>query len=156
LEHSPYDPPKTTVKDKPDVIPPRPAQIALAIRILWVGMIAGLIGLLPLIRGEWWLTPDGSTPEAAGLVFGVVLAVIFVGIGIMFYVFIGRRHNWARWGLLVYLLIGWIIQAVDLPQTIYKTPFAGAIDIGIVLSELWACYLLFLSPGARWFRRQDG
>jgi hypothetical protein len=156
LEHSPYAPPKTTVKDKPDVIPPRPAQITLAIRILWVGMFAGLVGLFPWIRGEWWLNADGSTPEAAGLVFGIVLAVIFLGIGILFYVFIGRRHNWARWGLLVYLLIGWIIQAFDLPETIDKMPLAAAIDIVIVLSELWACYLLFLSPGAKWFKRQDG
>ena len=154
MERSPYEPPSATLKDQPDIAPPKPAQITLAVRILWAGLFAGLVGLLPWFRGNWWLNSDGTTPAAAGLAVAIVLTVIFVVIFVALLLLIGRRHNWARWVLLAYVLLGWIVQAVDFPKTISETPLAAGIDFLIAISEFWACYLLFLSSGAKWFKRQ--
>ena len=154
MERSPYEPPGATVKDQPDVAPPQPPQVARAIRLLWAVLAASLVSLLPLFRGTWWVIPDASASPAAGLAVGVVVTVIWSGIMIALIRRLNRRRNWARWVLLGYLSIGWIALAIDLPSTLEATPFAGMIDVVVAICELSASYLLFLSPGAEWFKRQ--
>ena len=155
MEHSPYEPPKSAVEDRLKVIPPRPTQISLAIRILWLGFIAGLLSLHPWLRGTWWVNPGETTSAAASLAVVIALTLVFSAFFIWLLVRAGRRKNWARWVLLVYLVIGWISVAIDLPETLSATPFAGAIDFLVAMAELWASYLLFLSPGASWFKREQ-
>jgi hypothetical protein len=154
LERSPYEPPKTTVEDRLDLIPPQPPQIARALRLLWAVVIASGISLLPVIRGRWWIEPGQTLSAAQSLAFAMVVATISFGIMISFIVLVGRRKNWARWILLAFLMVGWITVAIDMAQTLSATPFAGAIDFLVTIAELWAAYLLFLSPGAQWFKRQ--
>jgi hypothetical protein len=156
LERSPYEPPKTTVRDRLDLIAPKPPQIARAVRLLWAGVIASGISLLPVLRGRWWVEPGQTISAAQSLAFAMVVVTISFGIMISLMVLVGRRKNWARWVLLALLIVGWITAAIDMPQTLSATPFAGAIDFLVTIAELWATYLLFLSPGARWFKRQDG
>lgn len=154
MERSPYEPPKTTVKDRLDLIPPKPPQIARAVRLLWAGVIASGISLLPVLRGRWWVEPGQTISAAQSLAFAMVVVTISFGIMISLMVLVGRRKNWARWVLLALLIVGWITAAIDMPKTLAATPFAGAIDFLVTIAELWATYLLFLSPGAQWFKRQ--
>jgi hypothetical protein len=127
-------------------------QIARAIRLLWAGLFASGVSLLPFVRGHWWVEPAQSISAAESLAFAMVVMTIWFGIMIALMVLVGRRKNWARWTLLAYLVVGWITVAIDLPETLEVTPFAGAIDFLVTIAELWACYLLFLSPGAKWFK----
>ena len=121
-------------------------------------MVLGLISLHPSIRGEWWASPSGvestDVPGAAGialaigLTVGAALTVFFAGLVVL----VGRRHNWARWTLLVYLVLGWVVVALELPTSVTETPFAAALDLLSAAAEAWACYLLFADPAAQWFR----
>ena len=159
MDHNPYKPPEATVADRASS--PRPPQVARACWILWAMLIIGLISLHPSIRGEWWTSPGGveSVEAEAGAAAGVVLA-IGVALGILLtlafaglLVLVGRRHNWARWTLLVYLVLGWVLLALDLPTAVNEAPPAAiVIDLLSAAAEAWAVDLLFADPAAQWFR----
>jgi hypothetical protein len=61
-----------------------------------------------------------------------------------------RRQSWARWVLLAYLGLGWIVLLAD-PQLEQGVP-AVVIDIAIGAAEIYACVLLFAREGREWFR----
>jgi hypothetical protein len=117
--------------------------------------ILSLLTLHPSVRGDWWL--GGEEVEAGfedtALVIGIMVAGLFSGLYMGFVVLIGRRHNWARWAMAVFLLIGWIMLAVDLPTSIGETPAGAVADLLRAGAEGWAGCLLFTEAAARWFRR---
>ena len=145
MDHNPYRPPDAVVTDRAPQ--PKPPQVRQACRILWAMMVLGLISLHPSIRGEWWAAPSGveaaDVPGAAGialaiaLTLGIALTLFFAGLVVL----VGRRHNWARWTLLVYLVLGWVVLALELPTSVMETPLAATIDLLSAAAEAWACYL---------------
>ena len=156
MDHNPYKPPDAIVADRASR--PRPPQVTRACRILWAMLILGLVSLHPAIRGEWWTSPEGvesgeagGAPDvvlAIGVALGVLLTVAFAGLLVL----VGRRHNWARWTLLVYLVLGWVLLALDVPTAVNETPpVAIAIDLLSAAAEAWAGFLLFADPAAQWF-----
>ena len=134
---------------------PRPREVTRALQLLWTVFILSLLTLHPSVRGDWWL--GGEEVEAGfedtALVIGIVVAGLFSGLYMGFVVLIGRRHNWARWAMAVFLVIGWIMLAVDLPTSIGETPAGAVADLLMAGAEGWAGYLLFTEASARWFRR---
>jgi len=89
----------------------------------------------------------------AALIGGLFLAVVFFAIFAVLLFLTGRRENWARWTMLGLLAFGWLMGLYDLPRSFAETPGAALADMLIAAAELWASYLLFLSPGAAWFKR---
>jgi hypothetical protein len=136
-----------------DAAPP-PQQVRLACRILWVTLILSAATLHPSVRGEWWTEgAAGAADPADMLVGGLMMSAVFFGFvaGLIFLT--GRRQYWARWTLLAFLAFGWLMGLYDLPRSFAETPGAALADTLIAAAELWASYLLFLGPGAAWFRR---
>jgi hypothetical protein len=134
---------------------PRPAQVVLACRILWVTLALSAMTLHPTIRGEWWAEGVEGDPglASAALIGGLFLAVVFLALfGVLLYL-TGRRENWARWTMLGLLAFGWLTGLYDLSRSFSETPAAAVTDMLIATAEFWASYLLFLSPGAAWFKR---
>ena len=152
----PYKPPAARVEDQgeDEDLAGRPPQVTLACRILWLALVVGLLSMHPLIRGEWWGEVEDN--EAMQVVlYGTValLGGFVVAYGILIWL-IGRRNDVARWLLLVLLALGWMVTLGEFAETLEETPWAAVVDGLLLVVELSACYLLFLSPGAAWFRRQ--
>lgn len=155
MAQNPYEAPEAHVADPVVVTAPRPSEVALACRILWIVFVLGFLTMLPAIRGEWWLVySTGSDDGEAGLVAGLVMAVIFGGLFATFVWYTGRGRNWARWALLAYLIFGWIVLVTDFPRSISTTPVAAFLDLVMAVVEVWACRLLFRGPGAAWFSKK--
>jgi hypothetical protein len=157
VAHDPYKAPSAPVGDQEaaEDAAPAPEQVRLACRILWVTLLLSAATLHPSVRGEWWLEGAEGTPEVADamLVGGLVMSAVFFGF-VALVVFLTRRgHYWARWILLALLAFGWLMGLYDLPRSLGETPGAALADLLITAAEVWACYLLFLSPGATWFRQ---
>jgi hypothetical protein len=134
---------------------PRPPQVGLACLILWVTLFLSAATLHPSIRGEWWMEGAEGSAEAgeALLAGGLFISGVFFAIFGALLFLTGRRENWARWGMLAFLVFGWLMGLYDLPRSFSETPGAALTDIMIAAAEMWASYLLFLSAGAAWFKR---
>lgn len=155
MAQNPYEAPEAHVADPVVAMAPRPPEVALACRILWIVFVLGFLTMLPSIRGEWWmLYASESGGAGAGLVAGLMMASIFGAIFATFVWFTGRGRNWARWALLAYLIFGWIVLVIDFPRSISITPVAAFLDLIIAVVEVWPCRLLFRGPGAAWFSRR--
>ena len=153
MERNPYSPPVATVRDPHVAAPPRPLEVTRAIRIFWLVFVVGFITLLPSIRGEWWAPRDAEGLESIVMAVAIVAVVIFSTVYAVLVVLVGRRHNWARWALLAYVVLTSFIAALDLARSLSETPLAAVLDVLTTLAEVWAFYLLFFGPGAQWFRR---
>ena len=153
MAHNPYSAPGSTVQDPPSQVMPRPAEVTRACRILWSVMLASILSLHPAIRGEWWVIPES---EGAGAIASSALIAVTVLSGIVYGVLLwltGRGHNWARWTVLVFVVVSTLFAATDFSRSLSETPAAAVMDLFFTLAELWAFRLLFFGPAAQWYRR---
>ncbi len=154
MNQNPYQAPTAALSDPLLPEPPKPAQVQLAVRTMWVVFVVGLISLHPWIRGDWWAIKAPDVPEA-GPVFTVIMVAILLFSSVTSAVLIwlvSRRHGWARWGVLVWVLVGFWGLVADLPSVWAETPLALIVDSATVLLDAACCYLLFFGDGAKWFR----
>jgi hypothetical protein len=56
--------------------------------------------------------------------------------------------------MLGFLVLGWLIQGVDLPRSLSETPAAAVADLLMAAAEVWAIRLLYSPPASAWFRRR--
>jgi hypothetical protein len=151
----PYKPPAARVEDRgeDEELAGRPRQVTLACYILVVAVVIGLAAWLPdSFREMADAAHDGEEVGEAFLYVAIVLAAIFtVAYGVLIYL-IGRRNNFARWALLFLLALGWLVTAGYFFETLEESAIEAAAEVVVVAAELWACYLLFLSPAAAWFK----
>jgi hypothetical protein len=131
-----------------------PYEVTRALQLLWAVLAISVVTLHPSVRGEWWLGSDGVDAALldAALVGGLIVAGLFSGFYMGLVFLIGRRHGWARWAMLVFLVLGWVIQGADLQRSLAETPAAAFADLLMAGAEVWACRLLFSAPAAAWFR----
>jgi hypothetical protein len=132
---------------------PRPAEVTRACQILWVVMLASILSLHPALRGEWWVVPESEGAEAIGsaaLIGVTALSGIIYGVVLWL---TGRGHNWARWALLVFVVVSTVFAAGEFPRSLSETPAAAVMDVFFTVAELWAFRLLFFGPAAQWYRR---
>ena len=168
MAHNPYRTPRSVVRDAAPV--PRPAQVTLACRILWVVFFLSLVTLHPDIRGDWWhITPDETISEA-GIpdsedaddevepivpAFVIGMTVAFAAAYALLVWSTGRGHNWARWALLAFVCATTAMGAVDFGRSFTETPLALLADACFTVAEIWAFSLLFFGAGAAWFSSGD-
>src|SRR5688500_10624733 len=136
---------------------PRPYEVTRALQLLWTVLAISVVTLHPSVRGDWWLGAEGvdAALADAALVGGLIVAVLFSGFYMGLVFLTGRRHGWARWAMLVFLLLGWVIQGADLQRSLAETPAAALADLLMAGAEVWACRLLFSAPAAAWFRSPE-
>lgn len=156
MAQNPYEAPEARVADRAVAAAPRPREVSLACRILWVIFVLSFFTLNTTVRGEWWKSPGASDDAAElGYIGIVVVTAIFSALFALLIWQMGRRRNWARWGLLVFVIVGGVTLAGDFSRSISQTPIAAVFDVVALSFEIWACYLIFRGPGARWFAARD-
>lgn len=153
MSSNPFKAPAAKVADpKPKRdLEPRPASITLACRILWATVVLGLLSLVPGVRTGLWADYRQS-PGA--MVVAVVLVAIMTGVEIWLIRLVSRRHGWARWALLIYLIAGWLMTFSDFSASIEQGMTAVLVDLVTGVAEVFAIGILFLSAGRSWFRSQ--
>ena len=138
---NPYTPPKAAVAD---VIPaearkPRPATVSWAVALFWLDLALSVAQLLL----EWQV--PANIERWIG--HAVTWALLAFNAWVIYRISTGR--NWARWTALVSLILRIFIAMLALIQpTIASTTKLDM--VGNALSFV-ALYLLFVSPGRRWF-----
>jgi hypothetical protein len=144
MNPNPYAPPRAEVADL-DPTPAPPPAVKRACLLIIVSMVLGIVTLLPGVR-----TPVPGEEDVPFL-FVVAIVAVFGSFTLWLLWCIVRGRNWARWGMLVFLGVGWVMVGMEWPQSLGRDPLASAIDIFSLALEAAACSLLFLGPGARWF-----
>lgn len=148
--NNPFQTPNATV-ELAEFEPPKPQAVVLAIRILWATMAIGLFSMLPGIRDGFWNEFSGDNMEIMiGVV--VVFTVLSIAIFVALMVYLGRRANWARWGMLAMMCFGWIVTVSQGSDLIDQGMLAVVIDLGVAIAEAYAMALLFFGTGAQWFK----
>jgi hypothetical protein len=157
LALDPYKPPAARIEDLEGEaeLAGRPPQVTYACRMLWVAVLIDLLSMHPAIRGDWWGEPGEEDWQM--FVYGAIglSAVFTLAYGVLIYL-VGRRSDFARWLLLLLFALGFVVTVGDFAETLEERPWAGAADGLVLVIELAACYLLFLSPGAAWFKPRAG
>lgn len=131
-----------------------PRSIARACRLLLLSMALGVVSLAPSIRGQWWSSPDSSVPDAIALAFSLSFTLAELALYALLVYLTYTRRNWARWALLSFLTLGWVLLFKDFSRLQSDTPIAALWDAASTALEITACYLLFLGRDASWFQRR--
>lgn len=141
-----YEPPGAEVADPQTPHSPVPAPVRSACLLILGGMGLSLLTLIPGVRV--------ADPEVEALSPWVEAAWVgvFVLLTVWLLVMIQRRKNWARWTMLALLGLGWFAIAWEFPEGFMRSPIAGIVDVAVTAMELYAAWLLFSGPAARWFR----
>jgi hypothetical protein len=142
---NPYAPPGAEVADP--VLPrsSAPPSVRNACLLIFASLALGLLTLLPDVR-----LPAPDEPAVPMAVI-VGLVVVFGGLTVWFAILVLRGRNWARWAMLVYLMLGWLLVGAELDSEMARAPMAAIIDTFCMAIEMVACGLLFFGAGGRWF-----
>jgi uncharacterized membrane protein YfcA len=77
--------------------------------------------------------------------------VIVNGMYLLLLVLIWHRRNWARWAILVWCAIGWVVAAVAFAM-INATTFETLFGLVVIALQVWACQQLLSRTASTWFR----
>ena len=147
MDHNPYSPPQTEVREPvvPEDAIPRPRQVTWAVWCFWTELALGVPQLiLQLSNGEIRQYIVG-TLVTIGILSALQAWVIYK---------ISTRRNWARYVALVATILSALLGLGS-----SGTMNLGSLIIMVIglLLDCAALYLLFTRPGKDWFKpRQAG
>jgi len=145
---NPYRPPQSIVADvKEAPRTPRPPGITRAVIAFWICWGLELLSLAPGVREGVW--SDAEVPLAISITLGVVLAVFSGWLILM----LSRGRNWARWTLVIYTAVSWLLLLADPESLQAQGPLAVTIDLVTLVIEVYACLRVLFGEGVEWFRK---
>jgi hypothetical protein len=125
----------------------RPREVEIAIVLSWLVLLVELAERLWRISISDW----ASTFTRLRLTWttATLASALLVGICIFY---ASRRRNWARIGLLISTLGGWLLWYVWTRTVTEYSPWQWLSLASVSAMELVALLLLFLGRGADWYR----
>lgn len=146
MNASPYEPPKSDVRDVATeaAARERPLQVRWAANYLWASIaVGGVTAMLELqsienTSIEWWtwLFP-------AGVLLVMALFTLAINAGI----------NWARILFLVLFVIGALPYFFALAEMFAHSALTATLSLAQLFLQASAIYLVFTKPGSQWYRR---
>lgn len=117
------------------------------------GLAALVVATVVTIAYIWsdpavWDSAERMTPILWGLFFGTN------GLFVALLVLAWRRHNWARWAVVVWTILGVLAMVWAWFFTDASTTYDRAMQALIIAVELWGCYHLLSKPASSWFKEQ--
>jgi hypothetical protein len=145
MDRNPYSPPQTDVREivEPDPAGPRPARVALAVRLFWIEFALSVVQVGLDLYGA----SDGLARFAA-----VVAALLSLPAEAWVIYKIARRRNWARFVALGAVIISALLWLGAIRQGISADPVTGIMGAVELVIDGIALYLLFTNPGSQWFK----
>ena len=126
-----------------------PHSVYAACVLILAALVFGLLALAPGIR----VSPPNEQPIP--LLFTLSVVILFSGLTVWFAIEVLRRKNWARWAMLIYLSLGWLLGGAEVADTFAQSPLAAFIETFSMAMEIFACWLLFSGASAQWFRERS-
>jgi hypothetical protein len=120
--------------------PGTPSQAQTAIILLW---LSALVTLLQAVVED--LITNGATVGVVAFVLAIYGLVIFRA---------SRRHNWARYVLLIWAVSGAVVYALDFQNEI-RPLWVNMLNAVSFILEFIAVYLLFTGAASEWYRRRE-
>ncbi len=137
-------------------LPDAPTSVKYASLLLWAVTLLSLFEL-PFLFSDL----DPITAEIDSWMQGVLLVLtglnglFFVVYGLLIY-FASRKKNWARWALLIWLIVGAVVIFVlvlvfppEQPEPLLTTLF----DCLLTIIEALGTCLLFTKAATNWYRQ---
>lgn len=117
------------------------AQV-IAYTSLFVGFAGAIVELPGLLR----------LSDPLDIIFLTLTQVVLsIFLGILIY-FIGKRKNWARYLLLIMLIIAVSFGIGPLLQELSSNPASGILELGQSIAETAVVIFLFRRPAREWFK----
>ncbi len=147
MSDNPYASPKARVADIEIPSPPRvrPVEVGRAIQVLWISYIIGFLVLI----ASWEYNTSLQSPTA------IVLSQCF---SFLIAFWLSRKilqgRNWARIVMLVLALLSLGVASTSaFAQILSSAPLLvkGNLIVSSLL-QVYMLWLLFISPGRRWFQ----
>jgi hypothetical protein len=128
-----------------------PHEVWRACLLIVASLVLSLSLLIPGVSPERPGEPDVPLLES------LVVFAFFGGLTLWLAFKILCRRNWARWAMLAYLGLSWLLAAQSLVDDFASSPLAGVIELACTAMELMAVWALNFGNGAQWFadRRAD-
>jgi hypothetical protein len=147
MDHNPYSPPQTEVREAPPVdAGPRPMQVTLAVRLFWVEFAVSVVEF-----AVYFSSKDSNPYVVPSLVF---VGVLFAAEAVVIHSLWARR-NWARYVALLSSVLGLLELAESISHGRLTTAPGemGAEAVELTLDGI-ALFLLFTSPAKEWFKKR--
>lgn len=122
-----------------------PDEIWRACLLIVASLLLGLVTMIPGIAPERPAEADMPALEVLGLL------AVFGGLTLLLALKILQRRNWARWAMLAYLVLGWLLAAATMKEDFALSPLAGLINLVCMVLEWLAVWQLFFGNGPKWF-----
>ena len=122
----------------------RPRSVRFACYLVVASFLIGAVTLL----GDFDIPRQGER-DGSGATLWVVYAVL-LAIPLWLTYFIYRRRRLAHWGLLVYFIFGWLLDAAEVKPSFDEITLASSIYVAATVMQVAAILLLFTGQGARW------
>jgi hypothetical protein len=122
-----------------------PANVRRAVILLWISVALSLVEFAS--NWEW--------PELLADQMNEILAFVFISlaVSIALVVLVARRHNFARY-LLLLGTIGWIVLYIVHPWDLSDYPWwSNLVSFAIIAVDLVAVWWLFSRSASEWFSR---
>jgi hypothetical protein len=145
MDRNPYSPPQTEVREsvEPDLAGPRPAQVAVAVRLFWIEFA------LSVVQGGLDLY---SAADNLARFTAAVAALLSLPAEALVIYKIARRRNWARFVALGAVVVSALLWFGAIRQGISADPVTGIMGAMELVIDGIALYLLFANPGRQWFK----
>lgn len=147
MDHNPYSPPQTEVRELPDPgdAVPRPGRVTLALWFLWVEFALSATQAVVQLS-----TMTGR--RGFGIVVGVGAAVLVVEAVVIQQ--LALRRNWARYVTLIASILGLLQFFGVLARGQKIDPVVGGLEVVQLVLDGMALFLLFTSPAKQWYKRR--
>ncbi len=126
----------------------RPQAVSRALILFYLSLVLGLV--------RSWLEYDRlallASAQGGGTAVILVQAFSFA-IMIGLFLAIGWRKNWARWVLVVFMVIGLPLAIKPMIDTFANEPVSGGIGVVQWIMQLVGLVLLFSKPAREWFKK---
>ena len=123
----------------------RPRTVTIAVNLLWASIVIGFVKI-PLDL------PALAAMPSPGLMWTVIALVLAFFCLLIWKISLGR--NWARITYLGFFLIGLIPAVPTLMGELGRSPVLAVLSIVQFIMQGYAIFLLFMTPGKAWFRKQ--
>lgn len=124
----------------------RPAKVVLAVKLLYIIVAVGIIRKTMVVIHH----ADVRSPE-----FLIFISLVLFAVSLVLIYHTSKGKNWARWSLVVILLLSLPLSILPMFQAISHTPIPNLLGLIQLILYLVSLVLLFNTNSSTWFRTTE-
>jgi hypothetical protein len=100
------------------------------------------------LLGDFDIPGQGEGERYWAVVWTVYAVLLAIPLWLTYFIY--QRRNWARWGLLVYFIFSWLLDAIGGTPSLDEFTVASSIYVAATAMQVTAIFLLFTGQRAWW------